>query len=79
MWYGHGMDWGSGWTWAGGIGMILFWAVIIGLVVWGIRRAMHHGHFTGMSGGKTPLDIARERYAKGEITLAQFEEIKKNL
>jgi putative membrane protein len=78
MWYWHGMDWGSGWMWAGGIGMIIFWAVVIGLVVWGIRRAVHRGHFTNIT-GKTPLDIAKERYAKGEITLAQFEEIKKNL
>ena len=77
MMYWNG--WGSGWMWVRSIGMILFWLVVIGLVIWGVRRAARHGHFPGMMGNKTPLDIAKERYAKGEISLAQFDEIKKNL
>ncbi|WP_225973668.1 SHOCT domain-containing protein [Dehalogenimonas formicexedens] len=33
----------------------------------------------GQPRGQGPLDIAKERYAKGEITKDQFEEIKRNL
>ncbi len=28
---------------------------------------------------ETPLDIAKKRYAKGEITLKEFDDIKRNL
>jgi putative membrane protein len=77
MWYWQGMS--GGWMWLGGIAMVIFWGLVIWLVVWGIRRASRRGFDMGAPGDKTPLDIAKERYAKGEITLAQFEEIKKNL
>ncbi|MCL4385198.1 MAG: SHOCT domain-containing protein [Cyanobacteria bacterium] len=65
-----------------GIGMILNFifsiaiiVVIIILIVWLVRRA---GHYHGESQGKA-LDILKERYAKGEITKEQYEEMKKNL
>jgi putative membrane protein len=74
MWYMHGF--GGGWMIAGSIIMFVFWAGIIGLIAWGISRLFRHRITTGR---QDPLDIARERYAKGEITREQFEEIKKNL
>jgi putative membrane protein len=61
--------------------MFLFWALVIGLIVWGMTRMRRHGHYM-MHGGmhvNNALDIARERYAKGEINQAEFETIKKNL
>lgn len=73
MWYIHqGMGW---WMVFGVILMILFWGGVIALVIWGINRMSRHG--TG--GGPTPLDIAKQRYARGEITKEQFEQIKKDL
>jgi len=56
--------------------MILFWAGLIALVIWGVTRVTRHNFNTGK---QDPLDIARERYARGEITREEFEEIKKNL
>ena len=73
MWYVHsGMGW---WMVFGVLLMILFWGGVIWLAVWGIRRMSGHGN----GGGRTPLDIAKERYARGEITKEQFEQIKKDL
>lgn len=63
--------WGMafGWLW-----MVLFWGAIILLITWGVRQV------TGRSEGRrSPLDIAKERYARGEITKQQFEEIKTDL
>ena len=56
--------------------------LIIGLLVWGIIAISRGGgrHMgMGPMHGQAPLDIAKERYAKGEITKEQFDEIKKGL
>ena len=55
--------------------MLAIWAIIIGLVVWGVKQ------FTGGIGvsrppGDTPLEIAHKRLALGEITREQFDQIK---
>lgn len=78
MWYGHeGMGW---WMMFGGIFMLLFWGAIIALVVWGINKLREReGSDTGNMEKRDPLDIAKERYAKGEISHEEFEQIKKNL
>jgi uncharacterized membrane protein len=41
-----------------------------------VRTYAGHSHTTGT---RDPLDIARERYAKGEITKDEFAEIKREL
>jgi putative membrane protein len=74
MWYMHHI--GGGWMIFGGILMFLFWAGIIALIVWGVSR-LYRQHIT--AGKQTPLDIARERYARGEISREEFEQIKKDL
>jgi len=63
---------GLGFLW-----MILFWGAIIALIVWAIRRTT--GHHINRMDMRSPLDIAKERYAKGEITKEQFEQLKKDL
>jgi putative membrane protein len=76
MWFwGEGMGW---WMVFGGIMMVLFWGGIIVLVVWGIRKLTGGGsQETGQR--PTPLDIAKERYAKGEMSREEFEQVKKDL
>ena len=60
----------------GGIWMVLFWGGLIALIVWGINRLTRR---YGWSSQHTPLDIPRERYARGEITKEEFERIKKDV
>ena len=78
MWFwGDGMGW---WMVFGGIWIVLFWGAIIVLVVWGIKKIVGRGGSgSGAAGQPTPLDIARDRYAKGDITREQFEQMKKDL
>jgi len=51
----------------------IFWIIVIVLVL----RLIFGTRYGG--GGNKAIDIAKERYAKGEITKKEFEEIKKNL
>ena len=72
-----------GFPFVGGIGMLLFWLLIIVGVVW-LISATSHGSAASLPAAsapasETPLDILKRRYAKGEITKEQFEEMKNTL
>ena len=79
MWMWHdGMGWG--WMLFGGLLMLVFWGAIIALVVWGVKKVTEREDSTPKTTEKRdPLEIAKERYAKGEISREQFEQIKKDL
>ena len=78
MWDWHeGMGW---WMMFGGFWVILFWGAIIALIVWGVKKLTERGSSVTSSAGKrAPLDIARERYARGDISQEAFQQIKKDL
>ena len=76
MYYGMG-GWPGWWMLFGGLGMLLFWGVVIGLVVWGIRSFSRPNDRPSENG--RPLVIAERRYVRGEITLQELEEIKTGL
>jgi putative membrane protein len=60
--------------------MVIGWIAIIGLIVWGVIAVTRHSARSSTPVEKrSPLDIARERYARGEITREEFERIKKDL
>ncbi|MCX5999030.1 MAG: SHOCT domain-containing protein [Chloroflexi bacterium] len=80
MWYRwhEGMgDWG-GWHAGAIIGLVLL-AVIIGLLVWGIVMLAKRAGSRSGSKNDSALVIARERYARGDISKEQFDQIKKDL
>lgn len=69
--WGH-MSWGFG-----GVFMWLIFLVLIGAVIYFVVRGekwMKRGQ-----GDETALDILKKRYAKGEITRQEYEEMKKEL
>ncbi len=66
----------SGW-WLIGMGMmVLFWIAIMLLVIWVVRslfpRQMRSGH-------DQALEILRQRYAAGEINVAEYEQARARL
>ena len=69
-------DCGAGWGFWG-IFMVLFWGGLIALIIWGVMRLSKKDD--GNETKSNALDIARERYAKGEISKEEFEQIKQDL
>ncbi len=70
----------------GGLLMLGFWVLVIVGVIWLVVMLTRGGSFsaprtnTGSSlTGPTSLAILKARYAKGEITKEQYEEIKRDL
>ena len=69
--------WGMGWL-VGALWMVLFWGGIIALVVWVVRRLTDGRGAVGVAQAN-PLDVAKMRLARGEITSEQFGQLKKDL
>lgn len=77
MWpYGPGPWWG--WMIWGWMMMIVFLGVIVvGIVV--LVRALANRNVLGQASQDSALEILRRRYAGGEISKEQFEEMKRTL
>jgi putative membrane protein len=72
--YGNGMMGGSGGVLIG----LIFFIIIIVFAYYVIKRLIEHDKLRNAS-EMSALDHAKARYAKGEITKDEFDEIKKNL
>jgi putative membrane protein len=74
---GHwgGWMWGAG-MWLGGLAMLIFWgALIVGAVL--VVRLL--GGLPSHDERTSPLDVLKRRYASGEITREQYEQMRKDL
>lgn len=82
--WGPQMMWG-GWfhMFFGFLMMLLFLGILVGLVVLVVRwlGSSEHSPFrhAAGTGARSPLDILKERLARGEIDVAEFEERRRAL
>lgn len=79
MW-GYMGDW-SGWggMGLGMIGMSLFWILLIVLIVALVKGVWGGGASANGRPEHTPLDILKQRYARGEIEREEFEQKRRDL
>jgi putative membrane protein len=56
--------------------MILFWGAVIVLVIWAVRSLFPQ---PSHSGREQALEILQQRYARGEISAAEYEQARAKL
>lgn len=64
---------GYGGAWYSFFPMLIFWLILILLIIFTLK------YFFQKGADETPLEILKKRLAKGEITEAEFEKLKKKL
>ncbi len=74
----HWTDW-HGWMGGGWIFMALFWVLIILAVVALMRRTDIGRNESRDTPRKTPIEILKERYARGEIEREEYEQKRRDL
>ncbi len=65
----------------GGWHMFVLWILLVGVIVW-LILSLKNGRFNQNSQQhqrESALDIAKKRYARGEISKDELDEIKRNL
>jgi putative membrane protein len=73
MWGVHdGMGW---WMLLGSIWFVIVW----GLIIWALTSAFRRSERPESSSADQALEIAKRRYAQGEITREQFEQIRQDI
>ncbi len=80
MGYG-GYGYGYGFNWLGAIVRIIVFLIFLGLIAFGVYYLVGGGRPTPTSPtpSSRPLEILKERYAKGEITKEEYEQMKQEL
>ena len=66
--------------WGGGVMGLVFLVILVGVLVALLqRRNVDLGRLLSGQSEKRPIDIAKERYARGDITREQFEQLRADL
>lgn len=72
------------------LGMVVFWVAVVALALWLLSRLFpgtrehsksQQSPTNGIAGGRPgrALDILNERYARGEITREEYQEIRRDI
>ena len=72
-WDGH-MDWNGGWWIVMGLGMILFWGLVILGVVWLVRELGHSVETRRPAAEPDAMATLDRRLAEGEISPEEYRE-----
>jgi putative membrane protein len=70
----HWMNGGGGYMWFGWI----FWLILLGIIIWAAVTIINKIQ-TGTGNnqlGESSIDILKKRFAKGEITKEQYDQMK---
>lgn len=83
-WYGGPGSRVGGWAWGLGMGlgwlsMLAFWGALIVGVVWLVRAFGGDTDGAARRGEESALDILKRRYAAGEITREEYEQMRRTL
>ncbi len=73
MWWHH-----EGFGWFAVFGGLL-WLILLGVIIWAIISLVVPGREAPRHREEDPLDIAKRRYAKGEISRDEFDQIRRDL
>lgn len=76
-WPGHMTLYGP--WWLGPLFTVLFWAILIGGVVWLVRSLSAGGRLGHGPEPSRALSILEERFARGEISAEEFRRMKEEL
>lgn len=75
--------WMGAYGWIGMIISVVFTMIILGglvwLVVWAVRRSGTGGYGSQNPAGISAKEIAQQRYARGEITREQYQQLIEDL
>lgn len=78
MYYNYGPMGGNDLGW--GIFMGALWIIFFVFIAFAAVRLLHHHDMTRTgSADSKPLDIVKQRYARGEINKAEYEQLLKDL
>ena len=84
MWWGHGFGWE--WTMFGGLMILLVWGGLIAVIIVAVRALIGPSSQLPRGQGRSsetalnnPLNILKTRYARGEISKTEYEEMRDEL